>query len=131
MKTKKQNKGKIFFYGTALLLLSIFIGYDYFEYTMLKNKHRYTIAYVTDFSSYVRTYNNHIHYYYTVNGKTYKNKFRSSELSPKLKGKSILVEYSPLLPYINQPLYTKILTDSINAPADGWENPPNIALTYP
>jgi hypothetical protein len=129
--SKKQNKGKMLFYATALVLLSIFIGYDYFEYAMLKHKHRYTIAYVTDFTSYVRTYNNHIHYYYVVNGKTYKDKFRSRELSPHLKGKNILIKYSPQLPYINQQLYTEILTDSINAPADGWENLPKIPLTYP
>jgi hypothetical protein len=129
--SKKTNKGKMLFYGTAIVLLSIFIGYDYFEFALLKHKHRYTIAYVTEFTSYARSQNNHIHYYYTVNGKTYNDKFRSMDLSPKLKGQRILLKYSPQLTYINEPLFQQIITDSIDAPVDGWENIPNLFLIFP
>ena len=122
----KIHKGNVIFVTIVITLLIIFIGFDYIKQVILESNHRYTIGYVTDYKQFVRTYNNRIHYTFSVNGKQYESEFRSSELTSDLKGKRIVVKFSSLFPRINIPNHKQvILNDCTAPPADGWDKEPN------
>lgn len=124
----KISKGSWIFWSIVIVFVGISIGYDYIKYALLKSNHRYTIGYVTDYKGFVREYNNRIHYTYTIDGKEIEAKFRSRDLDPGLKGKRILVMFSPVFKFVNEPKYSVIIPDSVSAPESGWVDLPVFLL---
>lgn len=124
----KIHKGTLVFFLLGAILLSVFIGYDYVRSFAIERSPRFTIAYVKDYKSFVREYNNRIEYYYFVNGKRIDAKFRSKDLNPKLKGQLIFVKFSGVFSRWNVPLFEKVLADSLEAPTEGWGVLPEVPM---
>lgn len=122
----KIHKGNLVFFLLGAILLGLFIGYDSIRSFTIERSPRYTIAYVKDYKSFVRDYNNRIEYYYFANGKRFDAKFRSKNLNPDLKGRFIFVKFSGVFSRWNVPLFEKVLPDSLDAPKEGWKVMPKV-----
>ena len=120
--TKREIFGRILFVGIVTVMVGLFVHKTFIQPKLLKEDSRYTVG-VTTKRYFAQTRGFRIRYMYTVNGIEYQGSF-SSDDEVKYPEGHYLIRFSVQSPWVHEAFNVQVPKEFIEAPADGWSNPP-------